>query len=101
MNFNLKERGWLTCITPPPEEFDFVYKNSFGKPIILPNQFITIVSNSVAAGLEAYKNSFNLFLPSNNNRNIATTLTHVKPKQLMPSESMSPKSDGKEFNAGK
>lgn len=45
----------VVWMTPPPEPPGRCKKSS-GSPIILPNQFMTIVSNSVHAGLEAYIN---------------------------------------------
>jgi hypothetical protein len=45
----------LTCMTPPPALFTLVCRNSSGRPIIFPNQFITTVSSSVHAGLDACK----------------------------------------------
>jgi hypothetical protein len=51
----------LTCMTPPPALFTLVCRNSSGRPIIFPNQFITTVSSSVQAGLDACKNTNKIF----------------------------------------
>lgn len=45
----------VVCITPPPPDPPGRCRNSSGKPIIFPSQFITIVSSSVHAGLEALR----------------------------------------------
>ena len=44
-----------TWMTPPPKLSLRACKNSEGKPIILPSQSITNDSNSVQAGLEAFR----------------------------------------------
>lgn len=44
----------LTCMTPPPVLLMRVCRNSSGRPIIFPSQFITTVSSSVQAGLDAW-----------------------------------------------
>ena len=44
-------------MTPPPPEkvWLLLWRNSEGSPISLPNQSMTITSNSVQAGLAAYR----------------------------------------------
>jgi hypothetical protein len=42
-------------MAPPPVLVTLVWRNSSGSPIIFPSQFITTVSSSVHAGLEAWK----------------------------------------------
>ncbi|KAH3866453.1 hypothetical protein DPMN_029517 [Dreissena polymorpha] len=53
------------CMTPPPMVCLLLCRNSEGRPIIFPNQSITIVSSSVAAGLDACKYTRNEELSRN------------------------------------
>ena len=62
----------VVWMTPPPREPVVLWRNWGGRPIILPSQSMTRDSSSVAAGEEA----------------------QVKPRQLMPSASMSPSREG-------
>ena len=41
-------------MTPPPMVCSLLCKKSDGSPIILPSQSMTMVSNSVQAGLDAW-----------------------------------------------
>ena len=43
----------VVWMTPPPSLLEAECRKSSGRPIILPNQSITITSSSVQAGLDA------------------------------------------------
>ena len=47
-------------MTPPPMVCSLLCKKSDGSPIILPSQSMTMVSNSVQAGLDAWNKKHNI-----------------------------------------
>lgn len=49
--FDINLNGY-TCMTPPPGPSDSL-RNSSGRPIALPNQSMTLTSNSTHAGLDS------------------------------------------------
>lgn len=94
---------------PPPLLCEWWCRKNEGSPSALHSQSITLISNSVHAGLEAcskpaqemyYWDIWALSRSYSGEKGFLSPLTQVNPTQLMASASMSPSIDGHEVRLG-